>query len=186
MKWGRRRIFLVIGEVLAFIGLMFLAFCDRIGGRSTNIAFLVMGQTIVSIGGNIFNGPGRSMCTDLVPESQQITISNFCQVHNAIGGILSNAIGAFKLYEEAGMENGQFVLLISCVIGAVALILSIIVSPEEPLETAPPAGKNAFVVVFESFKLYDVPLWFVAIGFFFFQMGANQYISIFHCFPLCR
>ena len=175
MKWGRRRIFLVVGEVLSFIGLMFLSFCDRIGSRSANIAFLVMGQTIVSIGGNIFNGPGRSMCTDLAPENQQITISNFCQVHNGIGGVLSNAIGAFKLYELAGMENAQFVLMLSCIIGAIALVISVIVSPEEQLTTPPPEGKNFFVLIFESFKLYDLPLWLLGLGFFFFQLGANQY-----------
>ena len=175
MKWGRRRIFLVIGEIMSFVGLMMLAFCDKIGSNSANTAFLVMGQLIVSVGGNIFNGPGRSMCTDLAPESQQVTISNFCQVHSAIAGVLSNAVGAFKLYEQAGMANAQFVLMISCIIGVVALIISIIFSYEEPLENPPPAGKNAFVVVFESFKLYDLPLWLVGLSFFFFQLGANQY-----------
>ena len=175
MKWGRRRIFLVVGEILALIGLLMLAFCDRLPTYGGKVAFLVLGQTIVSVGGNIFNGPGRTMCSDLAPESQQITISNLCQVHNGIGGVLSNAIGAFKLYESAGMQNAQFVLLISCIIGFVALVISIIVSPEEQLTDPPAAGKNSFVVVFESFRLYDLPLWLVAIGFFLFQLGANQY-----------
>ena len=175
MQWGRRRIFLVVGEVLAFIGLMLLAFCDKMGAHGSQVAGLVMGQTIVSIGGNIFNGPGRSMCTDLAPESQQVTISNLCQVYSGIGGVLSNLIGAVKLYEVVGMQNAQFVLLVSCIVGFFSLVISIVVSKEEPLTTPPPEGKNSFVLVFESFRLFDFPLWLVAIGFFFFQLGANQY-----------
>ena len=176
LKWGRRRIFLVVGEILAFVGLMFLAFCDRIGNtNAVHITFLVLGNIIVGVGGNIYNGPGRSMCTDLAPESQQITISNFCQVHNGVAGVLSNLIGALKLYNYVGMKNAQFVLLVSCIVGFIALVTSIVVSHEEPLLVAPSKGKGMIAVIFEAVKLYDFELWMLALSFLFFTLGQNQY-----------
>ena len=176
LKWGRRRIFLVVGGILSVIGLLFLALGDKITeNKGGQITFLVLGQTIVSIGGNIFGGPGRTMCTDLTPESQQVTISNFCQVHGALGGILSNLIGTLKISDKVGMENPQFVLLFSCIVGFIALIISILASHEEQLTEPPAEGKNSFQLIFESFKLFTVPLWFVAASQLFFQLGANQY-----------
>ena len=178
LKWGRRRIWMVIGEVLALLGLMFLAFCDKIGSSNgVHVTFLVLGQIIASVGGNIFNGPGRTMCTDLTPDSQQVMMSNFCQIHNGLAGVISNLIGALKLYEYAGMQNAQFVLLISCLVGCAALILSIVVSHEEPI-TEPPketGTQNPFLLVLQGFKLYSLPLWLVVAGFFLFNLGANQY-----------
>ena len=156
LKWGRRRIFMVVGEVLAFIGLMLMAFCDKMG--SANIFGLVAGQTIVSFGGNIFGSPGRTLCSDLAQDSQQVLVGNLCQVQGAIGNILSNLMGTLKLYEKAGMQNAQFTLLISCIVGFFALVISILASHEEPLTEPPPPGKNPFSLIFESFKLLDMPM----------------------------
>ena len=175
-KWGRRRIWMVIGEALAFTGIMFISFCEKMSPtRSGQIAVMVIGQILGSVGGNIFNGPGRSMCTDLAPPNQQVTISNLCQVHNGLAGVISNLIGALELYRYAGMENEQFVLMISTIVGFVALFTSILCGHEEPLKEKPAAGVNPVMQVVESFKLYDFNLWLMASGTFFFQLGANQY-----------
>ena len=158
LKWGRRRIFLVIGEIGAVVGLLFLAFCDRIGStNAVHITFLVLGQLIVSVFGNVFNGPGRSLCSDLAPESQQVVVSNFCQVHGGLAGLISNIVGAVKLYEKAHMDNAQFVLLISCIVGFVALVISILASHEEQCTNPPNVEfSNPIKVVFQSFKLHQI------------------------------
>ena len=173
LKWGRRRIFMVLGEALAFVGLMLMAFCDKMG--SANVFGLVAGQTIVSFGGNIFGSPGRTLCSDLAPDSQQVLVGNLCQVQGALGNIISNLMGTLKLADKVGMQNAQFTLLISCIVGFLALAISIAASHEEPLTEQPPPGKNPFALIFESFKLLDLPMWLLCTGFLFFQLGANQW-----------
>ena len=173
LKWGRRRIFMVVGEALAFVGLMLMAFCDKMG--SAGVFGLVAGQTIVSFGGNIFGSPGRTLCSDLAPDSQQVLVGNLCQVQGAIGNILSNLMGTLKLADKVGMQNAQFTLLISCIVGFVALAISIAASHEEPLTEPPPEGKNPFALIFDSFKLLDLPMWLVCTSNLFYQLGNNQW-----------
>lgn len=179
-KLGRRRPWMITGEVLSIIGLMFMAFCDKMstvhGGQ---IACLVIGQTLASVGGNVLISPGRTLCTDVTPPSQQVVVGNLCMVHQAIAGIISNLIGALKLYEKAGMENSQFVMMISCIIGFVAFIASIVTSQEEQLKEKPAGGKNPIMLVVESVKIFDLGFWLVGIANFCFFASFMPYLAKF-------
>ena len=175
LKFGRRRPYLIVGEVLVLVGLMLISFCqDMSPTHSGAVACFVIGQILASVGGNTANGPGRSMCSDLVPPSQQVLVSNICTLYGGISGVISNLIGALKLYRYTSFTNEAFVLLLSCIIGFVALCTSVIFSPEEQL-TEKPASVNPFLLIIRSFKDVTRDVAFVCLAFGFFQFGVQMF-----------
>lgn len=175
-RYGRRRIYLIIGEILVLIGFIFICFCHEISLKLKNSSIFnfVIGQTFTYLGGNIANGPGRAMCSDVVPPRQQVLVSNICALDGAIVGIISNSIGAFKLYKYTKLSNETFVLLVSCFIGLISLIISVIFTPEERL-VKKQLKRNPIQQVIDSFYLIDDELLKILIAFFFFQVGTTEF-----------
>ncbi|OHT11604.1 major facilitator superfamily transporter [Tritrichomonas foetus] len=176
MKFGRRRIYMICGEFLVLVGLMMVAFCRELSPKSHSgaIAVFVIGQILASVGGNSANGPGRSMCSDLVPPSQQVLVSNICTLYAGLSGVISNLIGALKLYQYTSMNNETLVLMVSCIIGFVSLVISVVVSPEEPL-TEKPETVNPLRLIGQSFKFLTRDLGYICAAFLFFQLGVAMY-----------
>ncbi|KAK8865269.1 hypothetical protein M9Y10_010807 [Tritrichomonas musculus] len=176
LKFGRRRIWMIGGEVLVIVGLMMVSFCREITGhkRSPAIAVFVIGQILASVGGNTANGPGRSMCQDVPPASQQVLASNMCTLFAGLAGVISNLIGALKLYQYTSLNNETLVLMLSCIIGVFALIVSVVATPEEPLLEKPDVT-NPFLLIIQSFKDLTRQTWFLDIGFLFFQLGVAMF-----------
>ena len=164
------------GEILVMVGLMMVSFCRELTGhkRGPSIAFFVIGQILASVGGNIENGPGRSMCSDVVPASQQVLVSNICTLYGGIAGVISNLIGALKLYQYTSFNNETLVLMVCCIIGVVALIVSVVATPEEPLLEKPDTT-NPFLLIAQSFKDMTRETILLAVGFLFFQLGVAMY-----------
>ena len=176
-KFGRRRIYLVIGEILVIIGFLMICFCHEISRKfpiNNAVFYFILGQILTYLGGNIANGPGRAMCSDVVPPRQQVLVSNICALDGAIAGVISNSIGAFKLYKYTNLSNENFVLIVSCVIGLIALIISVIFTPEERL-TEKPNKKNPIHQVIESFRFINNELLDILFAFFFYQIGTTQF-----------
>lgn len=176
LKWGRRRIYLVVGEVIVIVGLLMISFCRELGGhkQGPSVAFFVIGNILASAAGNAANGPGRSMCSDLVPPSQQVLVSNIVTLYGGLAGLISNLIGALKLYEHTSMSNETLILMLSCIIGVVALVISVVASPEEPL-LEKPETHNPYSLIIQSFKNLTKPILLVDLAFLFFQFGTQMY-----------
>ena len=184
-KLGRRRPFLFIGEVVAFAGMMFLSFADQMSNiKSVQIFCLFIGQILAMYGANFVFGPSRALVTDVVPQGQQVLASNICMVQQGLAGILSNTFGAVKLADKfSGLSLGyeQFVLIVTSVIGLIALAISCIVSPEEPLKEKR-AVENPFVSMWRVIKLYDLNMWMLGLAYLFFASGVNQVATWFATF----
>lgn len=176
LKIGRRRPWMIGGETLVMVGLMMISFCREMAGhkRGPAIAIFVIGQIFASVGGNTENGPGRSMCSDVVPAHQQVLVSNMCTLYGGLAGVISNLIGALKLYEHTSLNNETLVLMVSCIIGGVSLIISVIATPEEPL-IDPPESTNPFVLIAQSFKDLTKQTFLVNLGCFFFTLGVTMF-----------
>ena len=176
LKFGRRRPWMIGGEILVIVGLMMISFCRELTGhkRGASIAVFVIGQILASVGGNTENGPGRSMCSDVVPASQQVLVSNICTLYGGLAGVISNLIGALKLYQYTSLNNETLVLMISCIIGVVALITSVCATPEEPLLEKPETS-NPFLLIIQSFKDMTRETILLAVGFLFFQLGVAMF-----------
>lgn len=186
-KYGRRRIFLIIGEILLLAGLLMIGFCREISSKfntiensqlgynnSAAIFYFITGQILAFVGGNIANGPGRAMCSDVVPASQQVLVSNICVFDSAISGVIANSIGAFHLYTYTNLTNETFVLVVSAVIGLIALLISVVCTPEERL-VKKPQMTNPITIIFDSIKSINKDFLFVLLGFFFYSLGAIEF-----------
>lgn len=189
LKYGRRRVFMIGGEFLVMIGLMLASFCREISAflheipfdndpaypfnRKSAIFYFVTGIFLAYFGGNIANGPGRAMCSDVVPQSQQILVSNICVLDNAIAGVVSHMIGALKLYQYTSFNNETLVLIVSCVFGLVALTVSVLVTPEEQFKEKRQTN-NPISLIRDSFRAMDRNLFFVLLAFFFNALAGIQ------------
>lgn len=176
LKLGRRRPWMIGAEILVMAGLMMISFCREMAGNKNGpaIAIFVIGQIFASVGGNSLNGPGRSMCSDVVPETQQVLVSNICSLYNGVAGVISNLIGALKLYQYTPYNNETLVLMISCIIGGVSFIISVCATPEEPL-LEKPETTNPVVLIIQSFKDLTKQTLLVNVGCFFYTLGSTMF-----------
>ena len=176
-KCGRRRPFIFMGEVVCFTGMMFLSFADQMSNiKSVQILCLFIGQILAMYGGNFVFSPGRALIGDVVPYTQQVLASNMCMVQGGLAGILSNTFGAVKLADKfAGLSFGyeQFVILVTSVIGLIALAISCIISREEPLKEKKTV-ENPLVTIWKVVKLFNFNMWMIGFSYFFFTAGVNQ------------
>lgn len=89
LRFGRRRIYLIIGEIFVIIGLLMLSFCRELSkffnplslfipksgygeivDQNTEATFyFVAGQILTTVGGNLAGVPGTAMISDVVPSS---------------------------------------------------------------------------------------------------------------------
>ena len=126
-KYGRRRIFIIIGTILAVISLMLLSFYDKIGETASNKDAAKKATFIVSIvlsfiSVNVVQSPARVLASDVTPPSQQNLMANICQFYNGIAPIISNILGGQQVTVK-GLEYTQFLLIISVSISFVAMII---------------------------------------------------------------
>lgn len=176
LKIGRRRPWIIGGEVLVLAGLMMISFCREMAGHKNGpaIAIFVIGQILASLGGNTANGPGRSMCSDVVPASQQVLVSNIVSFYNAVAGVISNLIGALKLYQYTSFNNETLVLMVSCIIGGVSFLISVCATPEEPLFEKPETT-NPVTLIIQSFKDLTRQTFYLNLGCFFYCLGSTMF-----------
>lgn len=168
LKFGRRRIYLIVGEIFVIIGLLLLRFCREVssffnpfsffipkpkeGEISDNnnneaILYFVIGQFFACLGGNLAGVPGGAMISDVIPSSQKVLASSISILDSAISASISNSIGAFKLHRYFNMTNETFVLLVSCVIGILAMMISVVSTPEECLKTKPKSANPVKILI---------------------------------------
>lgn len=196
LKFGRRRIYLIIGEFFVIIGLLLLSFCREVSSYFNPLSFLiplkndetpsdsnfeavfyfVVGQILACIGGNLAGVPSSAMISDVVPSSQKVLASSIGILDSAISASISNSIGAFKLYRYFNLSNETFVLLVSCIIGIIAMTVSVISTPEERLEKKE-KSINPIKILINSISSIDMNFGYVILATFLFNFGNIQFYS---------
>lgn len=192
LKIGRRRMYIILGEIFVIVGLPMIGFCREISQyfnplsiflskedviideNKEAIFYFVLGEILAVTGGNMANGPGRAMCTEVVPSSQKVLASSICALDNAIAALISNSIGAFKLYKYTSLSNETFVLFSSCVIGLIAIFVSVLSTPEEQLKTKPKSS-NPITVLINSVCSIDRNIFFILLSCSFYCFGYSQF-----------
>lgn len=180
-KYGRRRIFVILGTVLVAISLLLMMFCVEIGQKlnkehpeTYQKATFILAVAISLTAGNIVQSPARTLCSDVTPPSQQNLMSNICQVYSGFASIFSNIIGATQLYKYTSLSQEPFILVVSLAIAFVAMLVSCISTPEEPLREKPPKI-NPFTAIWSSFKKIPRPFKRVIPAFTFAYVATYQY-----------
>lgn len=160
-RWGRRRIFMLIGGIILVGGLLIMMYTMQIGRmilpnkkdgeNGAQKGVLIASMVLCFTAGNIVQAPARTLCSDVTPPKQQVLMSNICQIYGGIGGVFSNLVGGLKLYEYTQLTQEQFILVVCLSISAVAMTVSIIVTPETPLNEKPPKI-NPFKQIWNALK----------------------------------
>ena len=183
-KIGRRRGYLIIGEILALIGMLLLAFIDKLTSNYTvQAVFCFLGYFIACTGGNILSMPGRAMVTDLTPRNQQVQAANTCVLMQGLAGIVSAVFGAVQLpkYFKGPFGYEQFVMLLCCILGLIALSVCAIASPEERLKEKI-NKENVFRAIWRVVKLFNINIFFMLIAHVFIAVGNKQWDAQFAVF----
>ena len=182
-KWGRRRIFMVIGVLVLVVGMFIMMYCMEIGKflqpdkDSPNDAqkgIFVASLIIVFTAGNIVQAPARTLCSDVTPPHQQLIMSNICQVYSGVGGILTNLVGGLALYKYTNLDQEQFILVVCLTISLVAMIVAVIVTPEEPLKEKPPRV-NPFKQIWAALHRMPLAMKRVLLPFIFSYMSLYEF-----------
>ena len=180
-KWGRRRIFMVIGQVFIILSLLLMCFCEEIGEflKKDNPLPLQQALFIISYvfgvsAGNVSNEPARTICSDVTPLCQQNLMSNLCSAFASIGGILVNLFGGFNVNEYFKLNNEKFALIVSSIIGTASTIVTCIVATEEPLKTKPPRV-NPFKEIWNALKNMPRPFMRTILSFYLAQVAYFQF-----------
>ncbi|OHS94942.1 major facilitator superfamily transporter [Tritrichomonas foetus] len=180
LKWGRRRIFMIFGGLILVVGLFILMFCVEIGESANKIdplkaqqAMLIFGMVLVFFAGNVLQGPARTLCSDVCPPNQQVLMASIVGVYGGVGGLFTNLIGAISLYKYTSLTQEQFILVVCLSISFVAVIITVIVTHEEPLDEKPESS-NPFSVLWQAMKDINPTYLRVAIVYFFIMIAAYQ------------
>ena len=181
-RWGRRRPYIVGGSILLFISILAMVFCEPIGAffsknnpLRAQQAIFISAVLIVFIFGNVVQIPVRALCSDVVPQHQQVLMSNICVVYTGIGGILMNLCGGLELYKYTPLEQEPFMLMVWSVLSAVAIIVTVIVTPEEPLSEKPPAT-NVLKQLWVALKRLPKSVKIALFCYFWGQTAAFQFL----------
>lgn len=176
LKFGRRRIFIIIGTFLIVVSFLLLAFYEEIGtyisgGKdpitSRRIVYVI--SVILSFFSvNLVQQPARVLCSDVTPPSQQNFMSSICQFYRGFAPLSMNILTVY-LPEIKGLSFLKFNLILTFVISFISMIVSCIAAREEPLHVKPQTV-NPFKQIFRAFK--KMPLAFTRIIWPFFFANA--------------
>lgn len=174
LKWGRRRIYMIVGGVVLVAALLIIMFCESFSkSQSGKQGFLIFGMILVFFAGNILQGPARTLCSDVCPPNQQVLISSIVGIYGGIGGVFTNLIGALSLYQYTSLSQEQFILVVCLCISFAAVVITVIVAHEEQL-TEKPATSNPFAALLQALKEINRPFLKVAMAYFFIMIGCYQ------------
>ena len=150
LKFGRRRIFIIIGTFLIVISFLLLAFYKEIGKflskenplLSQKIVYVI--SIILSFFSvNMVQQPARILCSDVCPPSQQNFMSSICQLYRGFAPLASNILTVY-LPEIKGLSFLKFNLILTFAVSFISMIISCIAAREEPLTVKPPTIKPIF------------------------------------------
>lgn len=174
LKWGRRRIYMIIGGVVLVVSLLIIMFCEKFSkSQSGKQGFLIFGMILVFFAGNILQGPARTLCSDVCPAAQQVLVSSIVGVYGGIGGVFTNLIGALSLYKYTSLSQEQFILVVCLCISFAAVLLTVIITREEQL-TEKPATSNPFAALIVAIKEINSTFIRIAAVYFLIMVACYQ------------
>lgn len=165
-KWGRRRIYLVVSAAFCLVGMLVVAFSDKIGSliggklhaKSATTAVFVIFILLWFAGASVYGGPMRAIVSDNCPDSQQVWMSNIYNIVGTFTGILTSLLGTFEVYKYVGFhDNETFLLVFGIVVGFAALLVTCIATPEEPLLQKPEDARNPIAELVHTVRTIPKP-----------------------------
>ncbi|GAA1145792.1 MULTISPECIES: MFS transporter [Microbacterium] len=123
-KWGRRRIWIVLGAVIMTIGFVFMALGD-------SLAIATVGWAIAQLGANMTLAPFVATIADQVPKFQRGSITaglGIAQNLGIVGGVYVAGWFSFSLF---------IVFVIPAILSIIALLIFVIVLPDKQLPVKP-------------------------------------------------
>ena len=180
-RWGRRRPFMIGGGLMLIVAMLLMMFCEKIGEfmakddpLPAQQGVFITSVILAFVAGNIVQSPARTLCSDVVPQKQQVLMANVVLVYGGIGGILTNLCGGLELYKYTALGQEQFILVVCLVISGVAITLTILATPEEPLKEKPPS-KNAFKLIWQAMKRMPTTVTRALVCYFLGQVASYEY-----------
>lgn len=172
---------MVGGGIMLLFSLFVMMYCEKIGSALNSTeplpaqqAVFIISVILIFIAGNILQAPARTLCSDVVPQCQQVLMSNVCMVYGGIGGILTNLCGALELYKYTPLDQEQFVLVVCLSISGVALVITIVSTPEEPLKEKP-ESVNGFKQIWQACKRMPRSVSIALLAYFLGQFASYEY-----------
>ena len=174
-RWGRRRPFLVGGGLLMLASMLLMSSCEKISeSQKVQQAAFCFSVCLAFVAGNSVQGPARTLCSDVVPQHQQVVMSSIVVVYYSVGGIIANLCGGLELYKLTSLGQEQFILVVGIVITVVSISITVVAAPEEPL-TERPLTKNAFKQLWMALKRMPVSVTRALVCHFFWHVSAYQF-----------
>ena len=135
-KWGRRRIWIVLGTVVMTVGFVIMALAP-------SLALATVGWATAQLGANMTLAPFVATLSDQVPKFQRGTVS-------AALGIAQNAGIVGGVYVAGWFSPNLFVVfVIPALLAIVAMIVFAVVLPDKALPVKPP--RMSFVELVQTF-----------------------------------
>lgn len=174
-RWGRRRPFLVGGGILMIVSMVMMSSCEKISESLETKQFVfIFAVCLAFVAGNSVQGPARTLCSDVVPQHQQVLMSSIVVVYHSVGGIIANLCGGLELYKYTSLGQEQFILIVGIVITVTTLTITIITATEEPLSEIPLA-KNAFKQLWHALRRMPKTVTRATVCHFFWHFSAYQF-----------
>lgn len=192
-KWGRRRIFILVGSLCCCIGMLLIAFSVDLGNafgdkkdglhssdHIAGITIAILGFWIMNLFVNTIQGPARAIVVDIVPADRQQDGNAMASGVMGMAAIIANVIGASLFTLPAPYRN-------LFIIGVVAVILSTIptyivakeeryVAPETNGERPKWGSCNAFYKIYYAFRTIPRKMIIIVVVFFFSWCAYSPYM----------
>lgn len=123
-KWGRRRIWVVLGTVIMTVGFVVMALAP-------NLALATVGWAIAQLGANMTLAPFIATISDQVPKFQRGSITaglGIAQNAGIVGGVYVATWFSFSLF---------IVFVIPSILAIIAMIVFVLVLPDKVLPVKP-------------------------------------------------
>lgn len=124
-RWGRRRVWIVLGAVIMTVGFVFMALGD-------SLAIATVGWAIAQLGANMTLAPFVATIADQVPKFQRGAITaglGIAQNVGIVGGVYVAGWFSFNLF---------IVFVVPAILSIVALVIFVMVLPDKQLPVRPP------------------------------------------------
>jgi solute carrier family 45 protein 1/2/4 len=179
-RYGRRRIFMVVGGSIVVIGLLLLMYSVEIGEflkksspLSAQQAILVVALEVTMIAGSSVQTPARALCSDLIRPTQQMLVSSCVVVYSGLSGIFLNLAGGLALYKYTSLPQESFIVVVGLSMIVVSLTITVIVAREEQLKEKP-LRRNPFKNIYLGIRHMSKGVFKVDMAFTLTQIAAYQ------------
>ena len=199
-KFGRRRIFLVIGAIVDIIGLVIIAlstFVDRAmsddnsvsestesaGDHIVGILFALVGLFIAFFGTNLMQGPSRAIVSDIVDVENQQDCNLMINACSGIASVVCYTMSAFTIESD----NAFLIMFGLCAaVVCVSTIPTVIFAKEEQFKLGEGEKLNIaqpFIDLFHAIKMINLNIFFILLslmlGWFAFQPFNTNFSNYF-------